>query len=367
MYPSPPQTPQTPQTPLPPQSSPITAQLPPSTTTAENPSDTKQERKQKTKHKEELTLFQQLFSPKYPSESNSNPITHPPPSTNPDYQLDYDYVPPSNHVQNNNTNYNSDNIQNNNNSNAPQNQIQQHHEINDTNDVYISNHGAWPLPPEWRIVQHSMDGRIYYFHASSGKTQWSHPNAPPVPPSSSSSSHPIYIDSNLESSNIQNNHHRPNWKQKLSKWKQRLFPSYAPNPNSDYPYPNSPSHMENHNHYNLQQQQQQQQQQQPQQFPPTNNMNMRWWKRPNSYECQACLSCILCPIPMGMCAMYHSIMVRQSWNHYDYGNALDHSRQAYQYACWGIAIFLGLFFYWYFWLREGAVGLRWKWPDWNWD
>jgi hypothetical protein len=61
-------------------------------------------------------------------------------------------------------------------------------------------------------------------------------------------------------------------------------------------------------------------------------------KRPDSHQCCAVLSCLVFP-PLEIFALVHSIMTYRSWNQGNYWNAVDHSRQAYTFAWWGVAIF----------------------------
>jgi len=62
-------------------------------------------------------------------------------------------------------------------------------------------------------------------------------------------------------------------------------------------------------------------------------------KRPGSHQCCAVLSFLVFP-PLGIFALVHSIMAYRSCNQGNYGNAVDHSRQAYTFAWWGVAIFV---------------------------
>ena len=62
-------------------------------------------------------------------------------------------------------------------------------------------------------------------------------------------------------------------------------------------------------------------------------------KRPDSHQCCAVLSCLVFP-PLEIFALVHSIMTYRSWNQGNYGNAVDHSRQAYIFAWWGVAFFV---------------------------
>lgn len=83
-------------------------------------------------------------------------------------------------------------------------------------------------------------------------------------------------------------------------------------------------------------------------------------KRPDSHQCCACVSLVTC-LPMGICAMFHSHKVDQAWKMGDYGDAVDHSRQAHNYACWGSVIGVVLFLIWWF------HNYDFEFPDWDFD
>jgi len=67
-------------------------------------------------------------------------------------------------------------------------------------------------------------------------------------------------------------------------------------------------------------------------------------KRPDSHQCCAVFSCIAFP-PLGIFALVHSILTYRAWSKGKYGDAFDHSRQAYSFAWWAIAIFLAFVAY----------------------
>lgn len=75
-------------------------------------------------------------------------------------------------------------------------------------------------------------------------------------------------------------------------------------------------------------------------------------KRPDSHNCCAVFSCIVFP-PLGLFALIHSIMTYRSWSQGRYGDSHDHSRQAYNFAWWAIAIFIAFMIY-RFVLRDGT-------------
>jgi len=70
-------------------------------------------------------------------------------------------------------------------------------------------------------------------------------------------------------------------------------------------------------------------------------------RRPDSHQCCALFSCIVFP-PLGIFALVHSVLTYRSWSKGKYGDAFDHSRQAYNFAWWGVAIFLGFVAYYFF-------------------
>ena len=70
-------------------------------------------------------------------------------------------------------------------------------------------------------------------------------------------------------------------------------------------------------------------------------------RRPDSHQCCAVFSCLVFP-PLGIFALVHSIMTYRTWSNGKYGDAFDHSRQAYNFAWWAIAIFLGYVAYRFF-------------------
>ena len=67
-------------------------------------------------------------------------------------------------------------------------------------------------------------------------------------------------------------------------------------------------------------------------------------RRPDSHQCCALASCIAFP-PLGIFALVHSLMTYRSWSQGRYGDAHDHSKQAYQFAWWGIFVFLAIVVY----------------------
>ena len=73
--------------------------------------------------------------------------------------------------------------------------------------------------------------------------------------------------------------------------------------------------------------------------------------RPDSHQCLALFSCILFP-PLGIFALVHSILTYRAWSQGRYGDAYDHSRQAYNFSWWSICIVVVYAIYRYFWLGD---------------
>jgi len=223
------------------------------------------------------------------------------------------------------------------------------YEAPQSDDEYMKNNGTWPLPPGWTIITDASDGRMYYFHSESGITRWTHPNVP--------------ITHSHHSSFEMDKHSEEN---KSKTWKEKCIQVAAPllPPSLNLSSRKSKSEKRKNKRKYLQDHQDNESHNDDN---PINyhNTGLSWWKRPDSHQCYACVSLILCPIPMGCCAMYHSKMVNQRWGEGRHGDALDHSRQANNYACWGTVFAAGFWIYWYFYIREGAEG--WHWPDWDWN
>jgi hypothetical protein len=86
-------------------------------------------------------------------------------------------------------------------------------------------------------------------------------------------------------------------------------------------------------------------------------------RRPENHQCYAVTALILC-FPLGVCAVLQSIMVDRAWEQGKYGDAVNHSRQASNYACFGT--FVGVCF-WIYWLLFHEGNQLFKWPDFNFD
>ena len=80
-------------------------------------------------------------------------------------------------------------------------------------------------------------------------------------------------------------------------------------------------------------------------------------RQPSTHQAFAVLSTILFP-PLGICALLHSFLVKRAWKDGRYGDARDHSDQAYSYAWFGCLCFAFVFMY--LWLSDGDVGWDWE-------
>mmetsp|Transcript_19580 Transcript_19580/g.36007 ORF Transcript_19580/g.36007 Transcript_19580/m.36007 type:complete len:356 (+) Transcript_19580:155-1222(+) len=115
---------------------------------------------------------------------------------------------------------------------------------------------------------------------------------------------------------------------------------------------------------NCDNEQQQQQQSQYDPSPIRRKNNARRGSQPSSHQCCAVVSTILFP-PFGLCALYHSFQVRRAWIDGRYGDARDHSDQAYSYAWFSILIFACLCLY--LWSKGLGDGDGDEDGGWDWD
>jgi hypothetical protein len=136
------------------------------------------------------------------------------------------------------------------------------------------------LPPGWASAYSQGDGRIYYWEKSTGRTSWTHPMMPADPA----------ISQNVA-----------------------FVPTMTTTaaPRGLWDGTSNRSHL-----YDT----------------PLNAT-----RRPTNHQCYAVAALILC-FPIGLCAVYQSCMVDRCWSHGNYGNAVNHSRQASKYACFGTAL-----------------------------
>lgn len=157
------------------------------------------------------------------------------------------------------------------------------------------------LPPGWSSAYSAQDGRIYYWEKSTGRTSWTHPNMTPPPISQTAA----------------------------------FVPTAAPLPRSTQDLWEASSN----NRTNL------------------HDTPLNATRRPNNHQCYAVAALILC-FPVGVCAIYQSCMVDRSWSHGNYGDAVNHSRQASQYACFGTALGVA-FWIWFLFFDEMVRMIDW--------
>mmetsp|Transcript_24495 Transcript_24495/g.41636 ORF Transcript_24495/g.41636 Transcript_24495/m.41636 type:complete len:226 (-) Transcript_24495:84-761(-) len=168
----------------------------------------------------------------------------------------------------------------------------------------------WSLPPGWRLVHSPRDGRVYYWEEATGRTSWTHPMAPGVTVLPKPSSGGIAGG---------------------------FFGSLRPNRGIPPP--------------------------------PVDNLDRRSTlldtpanatRRPDSHQCCAIAS-MLCCLPIGVCALYHSFNVDRHWKQGRYGDAMNSSKQAYNYAWFGCVLGGIIAIIW--WARRDG----WEMPNWDFD
>ena len=169
-----------------------------------------------------------------------------------------------------------------------------------------SNNPFTTLPPGWTTEADPTDGRLFYWHAASGASSWTHPHASQF----TSSSHE-------SSSSFQ----------------------YTTAPTRQPVVPKSPP---------------------PSAVTGEENPYMAS-RRPDNHQCGAVAALFLCP-PLGLLALYHSIRVDQCWKSGQYSDAVIHARQSPQFSSWGIMLGAVFWICWFF-FRQGRG--EWEWPDWK--
>ncbi len=158
------------------------------------------------------------------------------------------------------------------------------------------NNNEWALPHGWKVAHRDTDGRLYYWNMTTGQSSWSHPLAATTPSNyHGSRSSTLFPNTNPLSAADQADLER----------RQRLMET------------------------------------------PQNAH-----RRPDSHNCCAVFSCLVFP-PLGIFALIHSMMTYRSWSNGRYGDSHDHSRQAYNFAWWAIAIFVAFLIYRFVW-RDGT-------------
>eukprot|EP00568_Trieres_chinensis_P010329 CAMPEP_0183299228 /NCGR_PEP_ID=MMETSP0160_2-20130417/6017_1 /TAXON_ID=2839 ORGANISM="Odontella Sinensis, Strain Grunow 1884" /NCGR_SAMPLE_ID=MMETSP0160_2 /ASSEMBLY_ACC=CAM_ASM_000250 /LENGTH=240 /DNA_ID=CAMNT_0025461429 /DNA_START=65 /DNA_END=787 /DNA_ORIENTATION=- len=174
------------------------------------------------------------------------------------------------------------------------------------------------LPTGWEIAFHPADGRMYYVENETGRTSWSHPfsgrGPDPVPRYARQSD-------------------RSGAGTLGDRWR-RWRGSRQSDAINQYSYQES--------------------------MLESPNAASRY---PDSHQCCAVFSCLVMP-PLGLCALFHSSKVNRAWNEGRYIDAIDHSRQAYNYAWYGVALAICIVLY--FWITNNDFDFNFdEWLDFN--
>jgi hypothetical protein len=177
------------------------------------------------------------------------------------------------------------------------------------------------LPTGWSTAISPEDGRIYYWEEATGRTSWTHPLA--VPPTQAPQQSPLPPPNDLPQASRTfwsgGNGHRKTSKNFLGGM-----------------------HMTRSEYHDT----------------PFNAT-----QRAGNHQCYAVTALVLC-FPMGAFAMYHSIQVDRAWEQTRFGDAVNHSRQASKFACFGT--FIGVCF-WIYWLLFHNGNSLFEWPDFDFD
>ena len=224
------------------------------------------------------------------------------------------------------------------------------------------------LPSGWTTAARAQDGRMYYWNVATGETRWDHPgvsmkDARAPPPSSSSNYRSGGVGCNVEKSSDlcgfrnesvigetiekggrkqlgrechvmdRNISAQAQTYQSPTKDKDinALHEYSTPNGNANSPLKQRSPLLQD---------------------TPT-NANLR----PDSHQCCAVISFFAFP-PLGCCAVFHSCMVDRAWSQGRYGDAVNHSRQSYNYAWFGVVVFIVLFVYY------AVSGKDFEWENW---
>ena len=180
--------------------------------------------------------------------------------------------------------------------------------------------GRWSLPPGWQLVHQPRDGRVYYWEVATGKTSWTHPSAPGV----SVIAPPAPMGMSDRDRNGRN--------------RDGLFGSFFPSnyrssTQDDWEYDRRMQLMDT----------------------PANAR-----RRPDSHQCCAIASLMFC-LPLGILSLYHSRNVDRHWRQGRYGDSVNSSKQAYNFAWFGCALGGIILLFW--WARRSD----WEMPRWDFD
>ena len=207
------------------------------------------------------------------------------------------------------------------------------------------------LPSGWTTAARAQDGRMYYWNVATGETRWEHPgvsmkDARPPPQSSSSSNYRSGgVGCNVEKSsdlcgfrneNVIGETIEKGVRKQLGREchvMDRNICSQA----QTYQSPTKDNDINALHEYstpNGNAKSPLKQRSPLLQDTPT-NANLR----PDSHQCCAVISFFAFP-PLGCCAVFHSCMVDRAWSQGRYGDSVNHSRQSYNYAWFGVVVFI---------------------------
>ena len=172
------------------------------------------------------------------------------------------------------------------------------------------------VPPGWTTSIDPADGRIYYLEVARGRTSWTHPHATSTSRNGNYGSAAAFVPQTTDQGRTLNPFHPRSW-----------------NPfrrNNNY----QPQHLANNTNGTT-----------PPATDPLGNpldtpLNAR--NRPDTNQCYAFTSLLLCP-PIGIIAMYHSMMCDRAWNQGQYSDAVRHAREGPKFA--NFACFVGIIFW----------------------
>ena len=191
------------------------------------------------------------------------------------------------------------------------------------------------LPPGWTTEADPKDGRLFYWHAASGASSWTHPNA--SVPSQAANNH-----------NNKNNNSRGNLIMGMPRSPDDASFHYMPAPAWTNAATTAPNKAVTAATTAVP-------------IPPPGENPYMASRRPDNHQCGAIAALVLCP-PLGIFALYHSIRVDQCWKAQQYSGAYIHSRQSPQFSSWGMMIGIIFWICWFF-FRRGRG--EWEWPDWK--
>jgi hypothetical protein len=173
------------------------------------------------------------------------------------------------------------------------------------------------LPLGWDTAVSPDDGRLYYWEKETGRTSWIHPHAMDKSQRglhSSSPSSPPIVQYPRTSRSFWNGGVRNFWNRGQGAQQQPVSQDMTRTEFLDTPWNAS--------------------------------------RRPENHQCYSVTALILF-FPFGVCALIHSFGVDRAWEAGRYGDAVNHSRQAQNYACFGTGLGFCFWVYWFF-FRDGS-------------